>query len=132
MVKKKFRIIIEDEVYEVEVEIDEGLSDIEMLLKALETGEIKRKEESSYAFKKISHKMGKNTITSPITGRVVDVKVRKGEKIKEDDVVIVLEAMKTQIDIRAGQEGIVEDILVDVGDVVKQGDVLIRLVGGNN
>jgi len=127
MVKKKFRIIIEDEVYEVEVELDEGLSDIEMLLSALEKGEIRRREETTYSFKQISHTIGKNFITSPITGKVVDIKVKKGDIIDEGSTVIVLEAMKTQIDIRAGRKGIVEEILVNVGDVVRQGDVLIKL-----
>jgi len=127
VVKKRFRVIIEDEIYEVEVEVEEGLSDIEMLLNALERGEIhESSSEVSYSFKQLSSQ-NKNVIISPISGKVVEIKVSAGDEIKENTIVAILEAMKTQVEIKAGKDGKVKSILVKEGDVVKQGQTLIVL-----
>ncbi len=65
------------------------------------------------------------TVTSPLPGSVWEVKVAVGEKGEEDQVILVLEAMKMENEIYADSEGTVKEILVEKGSVVKAGDPLV-------
>ena len=58
---------------------------------------------------------------------VFTVNVSVGQKVKEGDTVLVLEAMKMETNIRAGDSGTVSEIKVESGDAVKVGDVLLTL-----
>ena len=53
--------------------------------------------------------------------------VRKGDSVSEGDVVIILEAMKMETEIRSAYTGTVSDILVNDGDAVSSGQPLIAL-----
>ena len=63
-----------------------------------------------------------------IPGVIVDIKVRKGQKIISGDVVIVLEAMKMYNDIEAETDGTIAEVMVSKGDKVAKGQIMIRLV----
>ena len=67
------------------------------------------------------------TITSPLAGNIFKVNVRQGDAVKEGDVVIILEAMKMETEVRAASAGTVSAIKVGEGDSVAVGDVLIEL-----
>ena len=64
---------------------------------------------------------------APLAGNVFQVPVSLGQGVAEGDVVIVLEAMKMETEIRASQSGTVSEILVREGDAVKAGDPLVTL-----
>ncbi len=66
-------------------------------------------------------------ITSPISGKVVDVKVSVGQEVKEGDVLLVVEAMKMENEIHSPVDGVVEEVLVRVGESVNPDEVLIRI-----
>ena len=66
-------------------------------------------------------------VVAPLAGNVFTINVRVGQIINEGDTVLVLEAMKMETDIRAGEAGIVSEIKVETGDAVKVGDVLLTL-----
>ena len=66
-------------------------------------------------------------ITSPLPGSVWEIKVTEGQEIKEDEVVMILEAMKMENEIPADFDGTVKKILVEKGQTVKAGDVLIEV-----
>ncbi len=116
--KKKFRVIIDGEVYDVEVEIEEGATPVEALVSALQTGTITRVTPQPRV---------KGAVTSPIAGRVAEVVVREGDEVGPDDVVVVLESMKTQVKVKAGAAGVVEKVYVAPGMAVKQGDPLVKV-----
>jgi acetyl-CoA carboxylase biotin carboxyl carrier protein len=63
-------------------------------------------------------------ITAPMVGKIVDIIIKSGDVIKEDDEVIILESMKMENPIYAPANGTVKDIKCKVGDVVNQGDIL--------
>ena len=67
------------------------------------------------------------TITAPLAGNIFKVNVRPGDAVKEGDVVIILEAMKMETEVRASGAGTVSAIKVNEGDSVAVGDVLIEL-----
>ena len=66
-------------------------------------------------------------MVAPLAGNVFTINVRIGQIINEGDTVLVLEAMKMETDIRASEAGIVSEIMVETGDAVKVGDVLLTL-----
>ena len=71
---------------------------------------------------------GKNTdekaVLSPIPGMIVEYKKKNGDKVKEGEVVVVLEAMKMMNNFEANRDGILSGINYDSGDSVAKNDVL--------
>jgi|YelNatPaOPRAMG01_1025707.scaffolds.fasta_scaffold00443_8 biotin carboxyl carrier protein len=119
---KKFRVVLDGELYEVEVDIEEGLSDLEALLQAFKTGVVKRVTTEAAAAA-----TAEGAVPAPITGRVVEVRVKNGDHVERGTTVAVLEAMKTKVEVKANRSGVVRDILVKEGEVARQGQPLLIL-----
>ncbi len=66
-------------------------------------------------------------ITSSMAGNVWKILVKPGDKIDDEQEVVILESMKMEIPIEAERGGMVREIKVNEGDFVNQGDVLIML-----
>lgn len=66
-------------------------------------------------------------IEAPMAGKVLEIMVKVGETIAEDDEIIILEAMKMENPIFATDGGVVKEISVKEGQQVAEGDVLIVL-----
>ncbi|MGO2502645.1 MAG: sodium-extruding oxaloacetate decarboxylase subunit alpha [Cobetia marina] len=66
-------------------------------------------------------------VNAPLAGNIFKVNVAVGDSVAEGDVVIILEAMKMETEIRAHQAGTVSAVKVKEGDSVSVGDVLITL-----
>lgn len=66
-------------------------------------------------------------VEAPLPGVVVSVNVKVGDTVKSSDTVVVLEAMKMENAIHAGQDGKVASISVNPGESVLQGAVLVTL-----
>ena len=67
---------------------------------------------------------GAGTVTSPMPGTILDVKVTAGQAVKASDVLFILEAMKMENEIFAGVDGVVSSVAVAKGAAVNPGDVL--------
>ncbi|ALJ05079.1 hypothetical protein APS56_08050 [Pseudalgibacter alginicilyticus] len=76
---------------------------------------------------KIKSTSTKTTITAPIPGVVFILNVKVGDVIKENDQVMILEAMKMENSIAAEKGGTVTAVHVAVGQQVLQGDVMIEI-----
>jgi len=70
---------------------------------------------------------GSGVVISPLAGVILKVTVNVGSHIAEGDVVLVMEAMKMETEIRAKVAGIVSAVNVRQGDSVGVGDVLVTL-----
>jgi len=64
----------------------------------------------------------------PITGRVVSIIASAGQKVRKNETVMTIEAMKMEINIGPAVDGVVETVHVSPGDMVKTGQVLFELV----
>lgn len=64
---------------------------------------------------------------APMAGKVLEILVKVGEAITEDDEVIILEAMKMENPIFAPEGGVVKEVKVNVGQQIAEGDVIIVL-----
>ncbi|WP_217876076.1 sodium-extruding oxaloacetate decarboxylase subunit alpha [Pseudoalteromonas shioyasakiensis] len=67
------------------------------------------------------------TLNAPLAGNIFKVKVKPGQTVNEGDVVIIMEAMKMETEIRAAHSGTIAEVLVAEGDSVATGDALIAL-----
>jgi oxaloacetate decarboxylase alpha subunit len=68
---------------------------------------------------------GSTTLNSPLAGNIWKVVTKAGASVKRGDVVIIMEAMKMETEVRAVADGVVAKIHVAAGDAVANGDVLI-------
>ena len=66
-------------------------------------------------------------ITSPLSGNIFQVLVKPNEVVKQGQVLIILEAMKMETEIKASHDGVVSTVAVQQGDTVSVGDVLLTL-----
>ena len=64
-------------------------------------------------------------LIAPMPGKVIDVKVKKGKKVKAGDTLVILEAMKMEHSIKASEDGTVSELLISVNDQVENGALLI-------
>ncbi|MFX1561758.1 MAG: acetyl-CoA carboxylase biotin carboxyl carrier protein [Promethearchaeota archaeon] len=67
------------------------------------------------------------TVTAPLPGRVVEVNIAVGDRVKRGDVILVLEAMKMLNQIRASQDGVVSQVHVQAGKPVEKGQPLVTI-----
>ena len=64
-------------------------------------------------------------VKSNLPGTVFKIVVANGQSVKEGDVLLVLEAMKMEIEVVAPQDGVVNSVLVNQGDSVEDGQTLV-------
>jgi len=123
----KMRITVEGKSYEVEVELlDEGgntgqtdsslnLSPPVQLARPVwrppRPGELLSDEK---------------TCRSPIAGLVTRILTEVGQKVRENDPLLVIEAMKMESNIASPAEGVVKKIAVTPGEGVKIGQTLVE------
>ncbi len=67
------------------------------------------------------------SVTAPLPGRVLELRVQENATIKAGDVLLVLEAMKMANEIRASQSGKVKKVHIRVGDAVEKGQPMITI-----
>ncbi|HSG50873.1 MAG TPA: sodium-extruding oxaloacetate decarboxylase subunit alpha [Rheinheimera sp.] len=68
---------------------------------------------------------GSATLNAPLAGNIWKIVTKPGAVVKRGDVVIIMEAMKMETEVRAVADGTVAHIHVAAGDTVSTGDVLI-------
>ncbi len=66
-------------------------------------------------------------VESEVTGRVWQIHCEVGQRVSEDDVLLILESMKMEIPVLAPADGTVSELLVAVDDSVDEDQVLARL-----
>ena len=122
MALRKFKIKIAGKLYEAEVEeITEGESQ--------NFSDIKKEPAtptvtSTAQTKNMSPGSGK-TILAPMPGKIVTIKCKVGQPVKSGEVLLILEAMKMEQEIKAKADGTISDIRVAAGSTVQKEEVLI-------
>ena len=67
------------------------------------------------------------SLPAPLAGNIFKVNVAVGDVVAAGDVVVILEAMKMETEVRATRGGTVSAVSVKVGDTVAVGDTLITV-----
>jgi acetyl-CoA carboxylase biotin carboxyl carrier protein len=63
-------------------------------------------------------------VKAELVGNVWKIEVKPGDRVEEDDILLILESMKMEIPVVAPVAGTVKEILVAESEVVKEGQVL--------
>jgi acetyl-CoA carboxylase biotin carboxyl carrier protein len=71
--------------------------------------------------------MAELKVRSEIAGSVWKIEVAIGDKVGEEDPLIILESMKMEIPLLSPRAGVVREILVAEGDPIDEGDIAIIL-----
>ena len=66
-------------------------------------------------------------VPAPLAGNIFKVNVQAGAEVAEGDVLLILEAMKMETEVRAARGGIVQELNVKEGDAVTVGAPLLSL-----
>jgi acetyl-CoA carboxylase biotin carboxyl carrier protein len=73
--------------------------------------------------------MSRSTVKTEITGKVWKITAEKGQRLEEDEPIVILESMKMEIPVPAPIACTIVDIVVREGDSVTEGDVIAYIEG---
>ena len=112
---------------ELEIEVDGQVFSVRVLRggsqRALQPGAAGRPPEAQGGSRQ------EGDVQAPMPGLITSVAVSAGDRVEEGDVVAVLEAMKTQNEVRSTRRGTVAEVYVEEGAVVAAGDAILRVEG---
>ncbi len=118
----KLKVTVNQTEYEIDVEVEEeqpqGLGPIVIGVNG-GSNPIPTKASMTAA--------SSNAVLAPLAGSVARILVQEGEEIEADQVLLILEAMKMETEIKAPAAGKVSAVLVAPGDAVQGGQALIEL-----
>jgi pyruvate carboxylase len=72
---------------------------------------------------------GEHQVGAPLQGRIAEVKVKVGDKVKENQPLFVIEAMKMETTVSSPEAGAVKAVYLNGGDMVEQDDLVVELEG---
>ena len=67
------------------------------------------------------------TVTAPMVGKILKVEKKAGDRVEEDEVIIVMEAMKMEIPIVAPVSGVIKELKVAPGQAVEAEHLLAEI-----
>jgi len=118
---RKFKIKIDGKLFEAEVEeLTEGAPAASENKK-----EAQKPAAASYVPSKPTFSGSEKSVTSPMPGKIIAVKCTQGQAVKRGDVLIILEAMKMEQEIKAKVDGTIAEIKVTAGKAVQKDEELI-------
>ena len=67
-----------------------------------------------------------NAIKAPMPGLILEISVTVGQEVKENDQLLILEAMKMENSIASPRDGVIKSISAEKGNAVEKGQLLIE------
>lgn len=123
---KKYQITVNGNVYEVEVEeVSAGAATTAVATPA--PAQVVVPKAAPAAPKATAPAAGSKTVTAPMPGTILEVKVNVGQTVKRGETMFILEAMKMENEIPAPEDGVVASVDTTKGASVATGAVLATL-----
>ena len=97
--------------------------DAEFILVHIPSGDVSFEVKPRFSMPGLEVQAG--GLVAPMPGKVVDLKVKKGSKVKSGETLVILEAMKMEHSIKASEDGVISDIFIKENDQVENGAVLM-------
>ncbi|HEB8314657.1 TPA: biotin attachment protein [Campylobacter jejuni] len=116
--ENKFTVAVNGNKYHVEVSYG---FDKDVNVKSVKKVEENKNIISSNSTSSVD---AENEILAGISGNVFKIYVNKGEEVKSGQAIMVLEAMKMEIEVNAPKDGIILELCIKIGDTVNEGEVL--------
>lgn len=128
----KYKVTLNNRVYEVEVEMGQAMlideyDAVAPAAPAPAAPAVVSAASAAPAAAPAAALASGEVVKSPMPGNILKINVAPGQKVEEGDVLIVLEAMKMENEIVAPADGVVKQVLVSKGSVVNTDDVLAVL-----
>ena len=76
-------------------------------------------------FKSVGQEVQDGGLIAPMPGKVIDLKVKVGSKIKKGDTLVILEAMKMEHTVKATEDGVIDELFISNHDQVENGALLM-------
>ena len=128
---EKRKVTVNGVEYEVDIQYDNGKWEVSLEGNVFEV-EIDQ-QPSRHQRKKSDTNRGftpsSGIISSAIPGKIVSVLVSEGDEVDSDSIVIVLEAMKMQNEIKAGIDGRIEKIMCEPGERIEANVPMMEILG---
>lgn len=124
---RKFNINVNGTLYEVEVEEIGGASKTAPAPVSAPAAAPKTASAAAPAPVPASAPTGGTTVSAPMPGNILDVRVKVGDTVAEGDVLCILEAMKMENEIMAPKAGTVTAVSTSKGATVNTGDALVSI-----
>ncbi|MEG0012664.1 MAG: biotin/lipoyl-containing protein [Cellulosilyticaceae bacterium] len=121
---KKFQVTVNGNVYEVEVQ---ELGGDFVAAPVVPVAQKVAAPVAQKAAPVVAVPANATKVVAPMPGKIVDVKVKVGQTIKEGDLLAVLEAMKMENEIFASQGGTIASVNVNAGAMVESNDVIVTI-----
>lgn len=67
-------------------------------------------------------------VVASLNGKVTSIEVTAGQEVTKGDTLIIIEAMKLETPVKASRDGVIQNILTELGAQVQQGERLINYV----
>lgn len=116
--ENKFTVAVNGNKYHVEVSYG---FDKDVNVKSVKKVEENKNIISSNSTSSVD---AENEILAGISGNVFKIYVNEGEEVKSGQAIMVLEAMKMEIEVNAPKDGIISELCIKIGDTVNEGEVL--------
>ena len=126
---EKRKVTVDGNEFEVEIELIDGVWEVTLEGRkfSVETDEEKQQIRRTRE-KGSGSKLGASgTISSAIPGKIVSILVSVGDAVSAGDVVIVLEAMKMQNEIKASVDGVISEVKCNAGERVEANVPLLEI-----
>ncbi|MEO9483807.1 MAG: pyruvate carboxylase [Ekhidna sp.] len=105
---------------------DEGMRAVSFKLNG-QTRKITIKDKNVTVLKVSNRKAeSDNEVGSPLQGKIAEIKVKEGDKVKKDDALFVIEAMKMETTVSSALTGTVKKIHLQSGGLVEQDDLVVE------
>lgn len=127
----KYKVTLNNRVYEVEVEAGEAMlvDEYEALAPAapapVVAAPVAVAAVPAPAAPAAAALAAGEAVKSPMPGNILKINVSQGQKVNEGDVLLILEAMKMENEVTATKAGTVAQIAVTKGQVVETGTPLV-------
>ncbi|MBK1972367.1 biotin/lipoyl-binding protein [Campylobacter sp. TTU-622] len=109
--QNKFEVLVNGNKYDVEINPKD---DKDLIVK--EKKEVNLNTQNNFN--------NKQAISSEISGNVFKICIKEGEEVKAGQKIMILEAMKMEMDINSPKDGVIEKIFVSLGDSVSEGQII--------
>jgi oxaloacetate decarboxylase alpha subunit len=106
-----YKVRVEGQVYHVEV---------------ADNGEVSQISAASTSPTSSPAPAGEGTdVAAPLSGNILKIVVAQGQQVNEGDVIVILEAMKMETEVRSALSGVVQQVLAKDGDGVQAGQTMM-------
>jgi len=126
----KFHVLKDNKPYKAEIVSADFISKTYTIKVNNNTYEVVISDALDQLIKSMGIERGKtkvvNAIKAPMPGLILEISVEVGQTVKENDPLLILEAMKMENSFLSPRDGVIKSIAVALGNAVDKGQLLIE------